>query len=77
LHPLCSILQYADELVVFVSGKHVEAVRDCLQTSLTRLMTWHGDMVLSLSANKSEMMGFPGNMAAAYKIYPTKMPRKC
>jgi hypothetical protein len=26
LHPLCSILQYADDLVVYISGKHVEAV---------------------------------------------------
>jgi hypothetical protein len=41
LHPLCSMLQYAVDLVVYILGKHVEAVRDCLQTSLTRLMTWH------------------------------------
>jgi hypothetical protein len=54
LHPLCSILQYAGDLVVYILGRHVEAVRDCLQTSLTRLMTWFGD----LSANKSEMMVF-------------------
>jgi hypothetical protein len=48
---------------MFISGKHVEAVRDCLQMSLTRLMTWFGDLGLSLSANKSEMMVFfPGNM---------------
>jgi hypothetical protein len=39
LYPLCSILQYADDLVVFISGKHVKAVTDCLQTSLTRIMT--------------------------------------
>jgi hypothetical protein len=80
LHPLCSILQYADDLVVYISGisrdninfdivlsiiknknfekKNVEAVRDCLQTSLTRLMIWFGDQGLSLSANKSEMMIF-------------------
>jgi hypothetical protein len=51
-------LQYADDLVVFISGKHVEAVRDCLQTSLTKLMTWFGDLGLSLSANKSDMMVF-------------------
>jgi hypothetical protein len=44
LHPLCSILQYADGLVVLISEEHVEAVRDCLQTSLTRLMTWFGDL---------------------------------
>jgi hypothetical protein len=56
LHPLGSILQYADDLVVYVSGNH--AVRDCLQTSLTRLMTWFGDQGLSLSANKSEKMVF-------------------
>jgi hypothetical protein len=58
LHPLCSILQSADDLVVYISGRHVEAVRDCLQTSLTILMTWFGDLGLSLSANKSEMMVF-------------------
>jgi hypothetical protein len=33
-----------------------EAVRDCLQTSLARLMSWFGELGLSLSANKSEMM---------------------
>jgi hypothetical protein len=54
LHTLCSILQYADDLVVYISGRHVEAVRDCLQTSLTRLMTWFGDLGLSLF--------FSGNM---------------
>jgi hypothetical protein len=43
---------------VYISGKHVEAVRDSLQTSLTILMTWFGDLGLSLSANKSEMMVF-------------------
>jgi hypothetical protein len=33
------------------------------QTSLTRLMTWFGDLRLSLSAKKSEIMVcFPGNM---------------
>jgi hypothetical protein len=58
LHSLCSILQYAYDLVVYNLGRHVEAVRDCLQTSLTRLMTWFGDLGLSLSANKSEMMVF-------------------
>jgi hypothetical protein len=26
MHPLCSILQYVDDLVVYTSGKHVEAV---------------------------------------------------
>jgi hypothetical protein len=52
LHPLCSILQYADDLVVYTSGKHVEAVKDSLQTSLTRLMTCFGDLGLILSANK-------------------------
>jgi hypothetical protein len=55
LHPLCSILHYADDLVVSISGKHVEAVRDCLQTSL---ITWFGDLGRSVSANKSEMMIF-------------------
>jgi hypothetical protein len=30
LHLLCSILQYADELFVYISGKHVEAVREYL-----------------------------------------------
>jgi hypothetical protein len=58
LHPLCLILQYADDLVVCISKKHVEAVRDCLQTSLTIVMTWFGDLGLSLSANKSEVMVF-------------------
>jgi hypothetical protein len=63
LHLLCSILQYAYDLVVYIIGKHVEAVRDRLQMSLTRQMTWFGDLDLSLSANKSEMMVFfPGNM---------------
>jgi hypothetical protein len=62
LHPLCSILQYADDLVVNICEKHVEAVRNCLQKSLTRLMTWFGDLGLSLSANKSEMLLFLGNM---------------
>jgi hypothetical protein len=28
LHPLCLILQYADDLVVYISGKHVEAIKD-------------------------------------------------
>jgi hypothetical protein len=28
LYPLCSILQYADDLVVYISGRQVEAVRD-------------------------------------------------
>jgi hypothetical protein len=32
LFPLCSILQYADDLVVYISGKHVEGVWDYLQT---------------------------------------------
>jgi hypothetical protein len=45
LHPLCSILQYADYLVVYISGKHIEAVRHCLQTSLTRLMTGLGTWI--------------------------------
>jgi hypothetical protein len=58
LHSLCSIFKYADDLVVYILGKHVEAVRDCLQTSLTRLMTWFGDLGLSLSANKLDMMVF-------------------
>jgi hypothetical protein len=49
LHPLGSILQYAD-------------VRNCLKTSLTRLMTWFGDLCLSLSPYKSEVMVFLGNM---------------
>jgi ABC-type sugar transport system ATPase subunit len=53
LHRMCSILQYADDLVVFVSGKHVGAARDCLQASLTRLMSWFEDLGLSLSAKKS------------------------
>jgi hypothetical protein len=47
LHPVCTFLQYADDLVVYISGKHVEAVRECLQTSLTRLMTWFGTSVKS------------------------------
>jgi hypothetical protein len=29
-HLLCSILQYADELVVYISGRHVEAFREYL-----------------------------------------------
>jgi hypothetical protein len=59
LHPLCSILQYVDDLVVYILGRHNEAVRDCLlQTSLTRLTTWFRDLGLSLSANKLEMMVF-------------------
>jgi hypothetical protein len=52
LHPLCLILQDADDLVVYISGKHVETVRDCLQTSLTRLIAWFGDLGLSLSAKR-------------------------
>jgi hypothetical protein len=51
-------LRLADDLLMYVSGKHVEAVKDCLQTSCTRQMTWFGDLGLSLSANKSEMMVF-------------------
>jgi hypothetical protein len=43
---------------VYISGRHVEAVEDYLQTSLTRLMTWFGDLGLSLSANNSKMMVF-------------------
>jgi hypothetical protein len=58
MQPLCSILQYTEDLVVYIPGKHVEAVRDCLQTSRTRLITWFGDLGLSLSANKSEMVVF-------------------
>jgi hypothetical protein len=45
LRLLCSILQYADDLVVYITGKHVEAVMDCLHTSLTRVMTSIGDLV--------------------------------
>jgi hypothetical protein len=47
-----------EALVVYISGKHVEAVKDSLQSSLTRSMTWFGDLELSLSANKSEIMVF-------------------
>jgi hypothetical protein len=47
-----------DDSVVCISEKHVEADRDCLQTSLITLMTWFGDLGLSLSANKSEIMVF-------------------
>jgi hypothetical protein len=47
-----------DFAICGISIKHIEAVRDYLQTSLTRLMTWFGDLGLSLSANKSEMMIF-------------------
>jgi hypothetical protein len=45
----------------YIPGKHVEVVKDCLKTFLTRLTTWFGDLGLALSANKSEMMVFPGN----------------
>jgi hypothetical protein len=52
-----------DDLVVYTSEKHVEAVRDCLQISLTRLMTWFGNLGLSLSTNVSKMIVFfPRNM---------------
>jgi hypothetical protein len=43
---------------VFILEIHVEADKDYLQMSLTRLMTWFGDLSLSFSANKSKMMVF-------------------
>jgi hypothetical protein len=46
MQPLCSNLQYTEDLVVYFPGKHVEAVRDCLQTSLTRLITWFGSFIV-------------------------------
>jgi hypothetical protein len=54
----CSFLQYADNLVVYVTHRLIEVARGLIQTACTLLGVFFSSMGLTISSAKSEYMLF-------------------
>lgn len=58
ISPLCQVLQYADDLALYVRSNSISDVKNDLNTALTLLGEWLKDHGLSLSASKSSCVIF-------------------
>lgn len=58
LTPLCQVLQYADDLVLYINSNSIDDTRNNLNTALRILDEWLNDHDLSLSASKSSCVVF-------------------
>lgn len=58
LNPDCQILQYADDLVLYISSPSISQASSSLQISLDSLSLWLEERGLQLSASKSTVVTF-------------------
>lgn len=58
ISPICKVLQYADDLAIYMRTNSMEDAKDNLNTALTLLDEWLKDHGLSLSASKSSCVVF-------------------
>jgi hypothetical protein len=52
----CGFLQYADDLMVYVTHKLIEVARGLIQTACTSLGVFYSSMGLTISSAKSDVM---------------------
>ncbi|XP_065359422.1 uncharacterized protein LOC135953441 [Calliphora vicina] len=68
---MCKTVAYADDVAVAVSGKHLDTLSQCLQTSLSTLSQWSTASGLGVNPGKTELVLF----SRRYKIPPFPLPR--
>ena len=56
LHMTCKILQYADDTVLYTSGKSLVEITETLQTDLNMLVSWCDENMLTINAKKTKTM---------------------
>lgn len=77
--PFCKVLQYADDLALYVSSKHLALASNRLNNAISYLDSWLHDHSLSLSVCKSSTVIFsrkkfypPVNIISSGEIIPNK-----
>ena len=58
IEPECSILQYADDVSIYYSSKHVEVSKRKIQDSLLKLNDWFSELGLNLNCSKTQCILF-------------------
>lgn len=62
--PRIKLLQYADDIVIYVSGKNESTMQTTMQNTICKMSKWFGDIGLEISDTKSEVVVFSRN----YKV---------
>jgi hypothetical protein len=62
LNPLgnynCFVQGFADDVVIFISGKFLSTICDLMQRGLTCVQNWSGEIGLNVNADKTSMVLF-------------------
>jgi ribonuclease HI len=75
LTPGVSILQYADDIVLYKSGRILQEMQESLQSSLDAIEVFYSDLGLNISSDKSEIVLFSKRLPKIkFKLYINELP---